>query len=494
MLNIRVDSGSQGLHAATLREDTLSENSVTIEGRRYAVLTSQAEDLPIVLDTLNVLYPGAVTSSLPLPGRVSSIEARLIPSLWAQEDAAYMAKFRSDVASGCLSKGVTPEVFKAFWHQEYYTQGVGEDFDSRVDAAFASQDGAALAQLLERMPEWGLCAFRNTCELELHSRADDPINQSTFTAEALAELDDHVHNLAVGFSGVIALQDAHGIHTVASTGIDPHTPFAIHSVGKVFTGMLALRLIHQGLIPEEVLGQPVQLAPDVISALPASIQAHLREQRPTLRQLMVHKGGLENYLGKYLDAIQTALDAGEEPPQLRRPEDFLIYADDTTVPLSQYHYSNLGILLVGLSLQHLTQTPFDTLLRQHVLEPSGVGCFSSQKPEGAKVNPQDPVAPHICGSPAGGYWTTAADLCQFGTWAATQCKDPTFLRLMEHYGQEFYNLKWEEIRHDGAIPSASAYLISLRKAGVTIAIVSDRPEAAPAMNGAIQMHMLHRTS
>ncbi|NDD59523.1 MAG: hypothetical protein EBZ47_09855, partial [Chlamydiae bacterium] len=83
------------------------------------------------------------------------------------------------------------------------------------------------------------------------------------------------------------------------------------------------------------------------------------------------------------------------------------------------------------------------------------------------------------------------DLCKFGSWAAQQCSDPNFLKLVEEYGKEFYPSKGE-IRHDGVIPSSSANLSSFIEHGVTIAIVSDRNPGAMQMDEAIRTHMLHK--
>ena len=65
--------------------------------------------------------------------------------------------------------------------------------------------------------------------------------------------------------------------------------------------------------------------------------------------------------------------------------------------------------------------------------------FSPWKPKNGRYNLQDPVAPYLAGSPAGGYWTTAHDLAKFGQWVYKKStSDPVFRSLIEKYGQEFY--------------------------------------------------------
>lgn len=52
--------------------------------------------------------------------------------------------------------------------------------------------------------------------------------------------------------------------------------YAMHSVGKVFTGMLVLRMIQEGVIAESALKEP--LDDDFIKTLPLSLQTHLMTQ------------------------------------------------------------------------------------------------------------------------------------------------------------------------------------------------------------------------
>jgi hypothetical protein len=102
--------------------------------------------------------------------------------------------------------------------------------------------------------------------------------------------------------------------------------------------------------------------------------------------------------------------------------------------------------------------------------------FSIAKPENAKFNSADPVAPRMVGNPAFGFWMTAEDLAKFGQWTYHQVKsDPQLEILMQKYGQEFYNAEDRVIHHSGNIPSASAFLSVSLQTGEIIAILSDQP-------------------
>lgn len=300
------------------------------------------------------------------------------------------------------------------------------------------------------------------------------------TAAVLRDIQDYIRDSY--FSGVVAISDGKSTHTLSSNNIaDKQVPFAIHSVGKVFTGALALRLIEEGIISEEALRLPIQLDAAVLNALPPKVRAQVAQT--SLHDLMLHQGKLGDYLDKYLAAIDKALKTGEPVPRIERPEDFLRYADEELVEpdASRPPYSNLGLLLVGLSIQHLynsrndVKLSYQEILNRYILQPAGLNTFETEMPENSRVNRTDPVAPHISGGPAGGYWTTANDLLKFGQWLGTKCQDAQFMRLTQSYGGEFYNER--EIAHGGSIESSSAYLSNRLDNGLTIAIVSD-------MNGA----------
>jgi hypothetical protein len=138
-----------------------------------------------------------------------------------------------------------------------------------------------------------------------------------------------------------------------------------------------LRLIEEGIIPEDVLNKPIQLNAEVIKSLPPVIQEQLA--KTTLRDVMVHRGRYGDYLGKYVNAHEKAVKEGTEVPQISHPRDFLTYADEELIPLDKLgpegdSYSNLGILLVGLSIEDLynehsrENLPYDEILKIHPMD------------------------------------------------------------------------------------------------------------------------------
>ncbi len=259
----------------------------------------------------------------------------------------------------------------------------------------------------------------------------------------------------VGFRGVVALSDQNQTHIVTPTGQEKfaEVSFPIHSIGKVFTGALALDL------PEDVLNAPIDLD---LGVLPEAEHQHILEKRPTLFQAMTHCGGFGDYLGNYEKAVQEG-----KAPEMSKPEDFLRFADGKFY--DEQHYSNTGILLVALAIQKYYGRPFDELLAEQ-----DIADISMKKPENGHFNAEDPSHGEVMASPAGGQWATAAELQKLGKFLQKRCEDPAFLRLMETYGREFYVVEDREVHHNGCSTSGSSMLSSFLDSGVTIVVLSEQ--------------------
>lgn len=329
----------------------------------------------------------------------------------------------------------------------------------------------------------------------------DPTKKN-FTESDLTQLQQYMKE--TGFSGVVCLSDSSGAtHTFSSSNIlKVDTPFAMHSIGKMFTGMLAIKMIELGVIEKDDLDKPIQLNPAVMEQLAKEkkeIYDHLTKKgAPTLQELMLHQGGLGDYLPMYEKTIQNALDKNESTPKIVSPEDFINYADTEIHELQkgETHYSNVGLLLVGLAIQHLynaknpkDQKSYQEILDQFVLQPAGLSSFSRTRPEGGCFNSLHPAASNIEGGPAGGYWISAPDLLKFSEWTSKQCKDEDFLKLVQQYGGEF-SPQPGELSHGGQIDSANSFVGTFLPNGIHVAILTNRPFQAAIIEGAIKDHIL----
>ena len=294
-------------------------------------------------------------------------------------------------------------------------------------------------------------------------------------------------------------------HTVSSSkNIDHSTPFSIHSISKVFTEILTLLLIQEGIIQEEWLQQSLRISDATKKLLPQAVLEQL--EKTTTEQIMTHRGGFGDYAVDYFNELAVKATNGETITSIKKLNNFLIYADDTIVTLNndETRYSNLGLLLLGLSIEHCYNTAmkhdkplsFDEILHKYIIEPAGMKIFSSQKPDNACYNESGSCSQYICASPAGGHWTTAEDLQKFSIWLQEKyATDIAFKQLLEKYGSEFYNFETQEAHHSGGIGQqgigeASARFALFLRHEISIVTLSNRPQQAFTMYKTIYHNVL----
>lgn len=342
-------------------------------------------------------------------------------------------------------------------------------------AAIENRDYKRFANLFKTLSLHDLWLISNGEALGLTIPGKLPV----ISAKSIHLLQEYMRDM--GYSAVVSINNNDGTsYTLASEGVNPNTPFAMFSVGKVFTGVLMLIAISKQLISEADLDKPIRLAASVRKKLSKEVRQRL--DQVTLKQIMLHESGLGDYFPKYYDAIREAISGSGAIPDIHTCYDLLTYAD---TDVGSPRYSNLGILLVGLTIEHAyhlkmrREKPYEEILQDFIINPVGMAVFSNHRPSDGRYNTDDAVAPHIVASPAGCHWTTVDDLQKFGSWVNQIChNDPNFLRLLETHGDEFYCHKTREIAHSGQIPSASAFLISSLESGTTVAILSDQGNVA----------------
>jgi CubicO group peptidase (beta-lactamase class C family) len=283
------------------------------------------------------------------------------------------------------------------------------------------------------------------------------------------------------------------------------TVFNIHSVGKVMTGALVMKMVQDGVLQESQFNEPVQLDPAVIGALSEDVQERLKTA--TLHQLMTNQSGLKDFFGGesgYIRRLEDGIKTGDMP-EVNGLNDFLEFADTDVVTLKEGEkkYSNLGLLLVGLAIQkayneqpNVEPLEFEEILEKYVIKPAEMTQFSSRIPEDRSnccVNELDETAPHMPATPDGGQWSNLESLNKFNKWFCDEWqkvpeKGPTFKGLVEKYGQEFYNSEKRVVDHSGASPSSSSYLTILLPEDATptsLVVLSDKRYDAPSVRNLI---------
>jgi CubicO group peptidase (beta-lactamase class C family) len=137
--------------------------------------------------------------------------------------------------------------------------------------------------------------------------------------------------------------------------VDGDTLFRIGSVTKTFTATTIMRLVEQGLVD---LDTPVRTYLPELTLADESVAAAV-----TLRQLLNHSPG---FLGEYYadtgrgaDAISRYVAGMPALPQ--------------QTPLGQvYDYNNASVVLAGRVIEAVTGQPYETVVRDLVLDPLGL--------------------------------------------------------------------------------------------------------------------------
>jgi CubicO group peptidase (beta-lactamase class C family) len=486
---------------------------------KQASLEKQIEDLQKQLTAqkevawffrvADFVNPDNINEAIPLtsPLQPTTIGEKRKPedrdlSTWTQRDLKLLPSRRRLVAEKCWDVYVTNAEKTKEKGRNYNglknflinTSPHSQEAQKRFEEAIREKDFDIFVSLFDHLSTNQVHRVNDSEDLDAIPSGKVRQDIRLITKEDLENLKKYMEE--TGFSGIVTISDGQSVHTIRSKKFESlpedRIPFSIHSVGKVFTGALVLLMTKDNVITPDILNNPpLEIDPRIKKKLPLNVQKHL--SNISLGQAMTHQGMLGDYLGDYEKTIEIALKEGVSPPAINRAEDLIAFSDDQ---IKKNDYSNLGLLLTGLSIQyhynkkHGTSLTYDQILKTQILDPIGIN-LATKKPKNAHYNEEDPIAPHIEGGPAGGYWTTSEDLHKFGRWLNNQCKDPEFCESCEKFGSEFYSEKRREISHSGFISSASAHLSSFLDNGITISVMSDEGQlAAPRLRGAIIENIL----
>ncbi|SCL42022.1 CubicO group peptidase, beta-lactamase class C family [Micromonospora pallida] len=196
--------------------------------------------------------------------------------------------------------------------------------------------------------------------------------------------------------------------TVGATGNDapltPQTPFRIGSVTKTFTAVLVLQCRDEGLLD---LDDPVGRHLDV----PAHGEL-------TVRRLLSHTSGLQREpYGDIWDSLRA--------PGVEQLLADLARAERVLPPARRFHYSNLGMSLLGELVGRLRGGTWVEVLADRILAPLGLTATTLRPgPHAATgflvdaysdhARPEQPTDFGAVG-PAAQLWSTAGDMAR---WAA----------------------------------------------------------------------------
>lgn len=199
--------------------------------------------------------------------------------------------------------------------------------------------------------------------------------------------------------------------------VTPETLFQAGSISKPVFALAVMRLVQEGRL---------NLDEDINSYLTSwRVPANGDWQpRVTLRHLLSHTAGMtaQSYYGYHVSApLPTTIQVlnGELPANSERVE-------VNVIPGLNYRYSGGGMMVAQQVLVDMLGKPFPEIMRELVLEPSGMTSSTYQQPLPPDWAMRAATAHPINGTPLGGkhfiypemaaagLWTTPTDLAKLG--------------------------------------------------------------------------------
>ena len=281
---------------------------------------------------------------------------------------------------------------------------------------------------------------------------------------------------------------------------NPNKIYPIHSISKLFTNIMLVLLYNDDIIDGEELHMPIKIEQKVLNKLSENVRKRLKSV--SILQCIKHEAGLKNYMDNYFTKLVECFTYKKEFPNPIEPEDFLIYADKNVLDekeIGKYNYSNLGILLVALSLKYYynkknkTDLSYNQILDKYIINKIKLKSFSISKPKYNAVFPvaHDDLTKYVNGSPATSYWLSTSDLCKFGIWinelfnSNKKIKKCITINKLDIYWKNPLRLG-----HWGFLQTSSSCLETYLKKNITIAILSNHNNDAHILMNKIRKSLL----
>ncbi|MFZ0626395.1 MAG: serine hydrolase domain-containing protein [Acidimicrobiia bacterium] len=288
------------------------------------------------------------------------------------------------------------------------------------------------------------------------------------------------------------------------------TRFQVASLTKMITAATALRLVEQGALS---LDKPLT------GFLPPDYRPTALDDRHTLRHLLSHTSGLDDYHDDD-ETWSTMLEAWDVVPvyRARGPKDLLPLFKD--LPLiaepGEFSYSDANFVLTGLLVEWITDKTFAQAATEQILIPAGMdesGFFELD------LEPDDMATAYLSsdepaptwrsnvysvpagGMPDGGLISTPTDIDRFltslrsgkllGSDTVSEVLSPL---TMEEGEVEGYGLGMELVvedgdviiyGHGGAHPGVSAMVSHYVGPGVTVIVLCNQDRGAWAAAGEV---------
>lgn len=175
--------------------------------------------------------------------------------------------------------------------------------------------------------------------------------QGDFTAIDSA-VDDQLRQGGIPGGALVIVRGDQIVHVRGFGTAGPTTPFYLGSTTKSFTALAVLELVEEGRVD---LDAPVQRYLPWFTLADGAFSRGI-----TVRQLLMHSGGIPGRAGEYwLDDPDTSAAAAER--HVRRLAG--------VKPVHGFQYSNANYVTLGLVVEAASGAPYASYLRARVLEP-----------------------------------------------------------------------------------------------------------------------------
>lgn len=219
--------------------------------------------------------------------------------------------------------------------------------------------------------------------------------------------------------GEISGTENYGLLEVESDRIvKENSIFSACSISKFLTGMLAMKLVEEGLL---------ELDDDVnesIVSWKVPVNEFTKNKKVTLRNLLSHQSGIKDPDGSFPE-LNSKL---EVPSMVDLLEGRTIYCKASIEvecePESEFHYSDAGFCIIQQLIEDIAEKSFHQVMKEQLFEPLGItnshfhstilevekrNFSSGHNKNGELVNGRFPIYPYPAAS---GLWTTSLNLAE----------------------------------------------------------------------------------
>ncbi|RDI19735.1 serine hydrolase domain-containing protein [Lentzea flaviverrucosa] len=299
--------------------------------------------------------------------------------------------------------------------------------------------------------------------------------------------------VAVLHNGEIVDMAAGVLNNVTGEEVTTDSIFQIGSITKVWTATLVQELVNEGLLD---LDRPVR---DVLPEFRLADEQAARIITP--RHLLTHTGGFDGDLWH---------DTGSGDDKIEKYVELMADARQVVAPGEFYTYCNSGFVVLGRIVEVLRGKPFNTVLRERLIEPLGLRTAATSHAEyaaqtcatghlGKELKPAEKLMTEG-DAPAGSVLAMSArdlaafarmhlDTGEFVAMRETQVVMPNF-GLGGTQGLGWIVQRYADgqtgVGHTGSTLGFEAYLRVMPSAGIAIVVLTNGGQSLPLVRAVFQ--------